>query len=77
MKDLGLLHHFLCMRVQLVDGGGFLLSQCQYMVDILDRAGMVECKPSSTPVNTNPKVSTSSGALVMNASDFCSLAGAL
>ena len=39
MKDLGELHHFLGMHVQR-HGDGLLLSQKQYMLDILDRAGM-------------------------------------
>jgi hypothetical protein len=39
MKDLGELHHFLGMHVQ-HHGSGLILSQCQYMLDILDRAGM-------------------------------------
>src|SRR6185312_12891623 len=55
MKDLGELHHFLGMHVQR-HGDGLLLSQWQYMLDILDRAGMADCKPCSTPVDTNPKV---------------------
>jgi hypothetical protein len=47
------------------------------MLDILDRAGMAECKPCSTPVDTNPKVAAANGALVSDASDFRSLAGTL
>ena len=66
MTDLGELHHFLGMHVQRC-GSGLLLSQRQYMVDILDRAGMAECKPCSTPVDTNPKLAAgtplSSGVL--------------
>jgi hypothetical protein len=38
MKDLGELHHFLGMHVQ-CSGDGLLLSQRQYMLDILARAG--------------------------------------
>jgi hypothetical protein len=76
MKDLGDLHHFLGMHVQRRDGGLFL-SQRQYMLDILDRAGMADCKPCSTPVDTNPKVSATTGTPVSNPSDFRSLAGAL
>lgn len=53
MKDLGSLHHFLGVSVQRTSGGLFL-SQKQYALDILDRAGMAECKPCSTPVDTNP-----------------------
>jgi hypothetical protein len=76
MKDLGELHHFLGMHVQRC-GDGLLLSQRQYMLDILDRAGMVECKPCVTPVDTNPKVVAADGAPVSDASDFRSLVGAL
>jgi hypothetical protein len=76
MKDLGELHHFLGMEVQR-SGDGLLLSQRQYMLDILDRAGMTECKPCSTPVDTNPKIAAAEGAPVSDATDFRSLAGAL
>jgi len=47
------------------------------MLDILDRAGMTECKPCSTPVDTNSKVAAAEGASVSDATDFRSLAGAL
>ena len=76
MKDLGELHHFLGTQVQRC-GDGMLLSQRQYMMDILDRAGMTDCKPCSTLVDTNPKVAAADGAPVADATDFCSLAGAL
>ena len=78
MKDLGKLHHFLGMRVQR-SGDGMLLSQRQFMIEILDRAGMADCKPCQTPVDTNPKLSASEGDLLSaaDASDYRSLAGAL
>jgi len=76
MKDLGKLHHFLGMHVQQC-GDGLFLSQRQYMLDILDRAGMAECKPCSTPVDTNPKVAAADGPPVADATDYRSLAGAL
>jgi hypothetical protein len=75
MKDLGELHHFLGMHVQHIASGLFL-SQHQYMLDILDRAGMVDCKPCSTPVDLHPKLSAD-GAPISNPTDFCSLVGAL
>jgi len=75
MKDLGELHHFLGMQVQRC-GDGLFLSQRQYMIDILQRAGMSDCKPCSTPVDCNPKLSAE-GAPVQDATDFRSLAGAL
>lgn len=76
MKDLGDLHHFLGMQVQRRPDGLFL-SQRQYMQEILDRAGMAECKPCSTPVDTCSKVSAQDGTPVSDATDFRSLAGAL
>lgn len=76
MKDLGKLHHFLGMQVQHRNGCLFL-SQQQYMMEILDRAGMAECKPCSTPVDTNPKLSAVTGDPVQDPSDFRSLAIAL
>ena len=41
LKDLGELYHFLGMRVQRCDQG-LLLSQRQFMLDILERAKMTE-----------------------------------
>jgi hypothetical protein len=75
MKDLGELHHFLGMQVQRTSCGLFL-SQHQYMLDILDRAGMADCKPCSTPVDINPKLSAD-GTPIADPTDFRSLAGAL
>lgn len=54
-----------------------LLSQRQYMLDILDQAGMADCKPCSTPVDTNSKLSSDSGAPASDPTDFCSFFGAL
>ncbi|WVZ79627.1 hypothetical protein U9M48_027185, partial [Paspalum notatum var. saurae] len=75
MKDLGELHHFLGMQVQRCHGS-LLLSQQQYM-DILERAGMADCKPCSTPVDTSPKQSADGSAPVQDPTGFRSLAGAL
>ena len=75
MTDLDELHQFLGMHVQRC-GSGLLLSQWKYMLDILDRAGMADCKPCSTPVDTNPKLEAD-GPPVQDALDFWSLAGAL
>ena len=75
MKDLGELHHFLGMQVQR-NSGVLFLSQHQYMIDILSRASMIDCKPVSTPVDHNLKLSAD-GVHVQNAMDFRSLASAL
>ena len=46
------------------------------MIDILNRAGMTDCKPVSTPVECNPKLSVD-GVPVQDAMDFKSLTSAL
>jgi hypothetical protein len=56
-KDLGRLHHFLGVSVTKHDNGLFL-SQQQYMIDILERVGMSDCKPCSTPVDNCAKLSS-------------------
>ena len=50
MKDMGQLHHFLGVTVE-PRPSGLLLHQRQYALDILERAGVTDCKPCSTPVS--------------------------
>ena len=54
-----------------------LLSQSKYAQEILDRAGMSNCKPAATPIDTNFKLSATSGPLVSDATIYRSLAGDL
>jgi hypothetical protein len=60
MKDLGPLHHFLGITAERRSQGLFL-HQRQYAIDILERAGMSDCKPYSTPVDTQAKLSKDDG----------------
>jgi hypothetical protein len=76
MKDLGLLHHFLDITVQRRPQGLFL-HQRQYAIDILERAGMSDFKPCSTPVDTQAKLSEDDGSPVANTTSYRSLIGAL
>jgi hypothetical protein len=76
MKDLGPLHHFLGLSVTRQDGI-FHLSQRQFALDILDRAGMSDCKPCSTPVDVSAKLSSQDGPPVSNPTHYRGLAGAL
>ena len=66
MKDLGQLHHFLGVTVE-PRLSGLLLHQRQYALDILERAGMTDCKPCSTPVDTQAKLSKDMGSPVADA----------
>ena len=76
MKDLGQLHHFLGVTVE-PRPSGLLLHQRQYALDILKRAGMTDCKPCSTPVDTQAKLSADLGDPVADPTAYRSLAGAL
>jgi hypothetical protein len=78
MADLGDLHHFLDISVTRSSNGLFL-SQRQYAVDLLQRAGMAECHSMATPVDTQAKLSASDGAPLStsDSSDYMSLVGAL
>jgi hypothetical protein len=76
MKDLGPLHHFLDITVERRPDRLFL-HQCTYMLDILKRAVMADCKPCTTPVDRQAKLADDSGPPVADASQFRSIAGAL
>jgi hypothetical protein len=52
MKDLGLMHYFLGLEVWQQDGR-FFLGQGKYIVEILRRFKMIDCRPMSTPLVTN------------------------
>jgi hypothetical protein len=51
MTDLGALNYFLGVSVTR-DSSGMFLSQRKYAMEILERAHMVGCNPSRTPVDT-------------------------
>ncbi|GJY32781.1 ribonuclease H-like domain-containing protein [Tanacetum coccineum] len=55
MTDLGTLNYFLGISVSR-DSSGLFLSQKKYIVEILDRAHMVNCNSSRTPVDTESKL---------------------
>lgn len=75
MTDLGPLHHFLGISM-VCSSTGLFLSQRHYMLEILDRAGMSNCKSCNTPIDTGAKLS-SDGPAVADATHFDGLAGAL
>ena len=78
MKDLGELYHNHFLRI-IVErrSQGLFLHQHQYIVDILERASMADCKPCTTPVDTQGKVSSFDGLPVADPTSYQSLVGAL
>ncbi|XP_022003737.1 uncharacterized mitochondrial protein AtMg00810-like [Helianthus annuus] len=76
MKYLGPLSYFLGITVTRHKDSMFL-SQQAYAYDIMHRAGMRSCKQVDTPVDTQPKLSATSGVPFDDPSLYRSLAGAL
>ena len=78
LKDMGPVHYFLSIQVTR-RSDGFLLQQQQYAMDLLERAGMADCRPSDTPIDTAGKLSGAAGSPLSSAdaSDYRSMVGAL
>ncbi|XP_026430975.1 uncharacterized protein LOC113328098 [Papaver somniferum] len=76
MTDLGALYQFKGITVTLSDSGLFL-SQSSYAQDIIARASMANCNPVTTPVDTQPKLSTTSGPPLEDPTLYRSLDGDL
>ncbi|KAH9658679.1 protein kinase domain-containing protein [Citrus sinensis] len=55
IKDLGQLKYFLGMEVAR-SKKGIVVSQRQYILDLLKETGMSGCKPSDTPIEANSKL---------------------
>ena len=75
MTDLGTLHHFLGIAVSRSTNSLFL-SQRQYILDLLSRAGMSDCQPSRTPADVGTKLSAD-GDPIPDPSLYHSITGAL
>ncbi|GJU85533.1 ribonuclease H-like domain-containing protein [Tanacetum coccineum] len=75
MTNLGSLIYFLGISVTR-DSSRLFLSQKKYAVEILDRAGMVNCNPSRTPVDIGSKLGAT-GDIVFDPTLYRSLAGSL
>ena len=78
MKDLGLMHYFLGLEIWEKPGEIFL-SQGNYIVKLLERFGMVECKSVSTPMELNFKKLSGNvvGPVLANPTEYRQLVGAL
>ncbi|GJV01203.1 ribonuclease H-like domain-containing protein [Tanacetum coccineum] len=75
MTYLGSFNYFLGISVTR-DSSRLFLSQKKYVVEILERAHMVNCNPNQTPVDTKSKLGID-GDLVLDPTIYRSLAGSL
>jgi hypothetical protein len=76
MKDIGLMHYFLGLEVWQQPGEIFL-GQGKYVVDILRRFRMGDCKPMTTPMITNLKKLSASDSELVDPTLYRQLIGSL
>jgi hypothetical protein len=66
MKDLGHLSYFLGLEVS-SDSTGYYLSQAKYASDLLSRAGLIDTKVVSTPLEMNARLTPLDGTPLRDA----------
>ncbi|XP_059290298.1 uncharacterized mitochondrial protein AtMg00810-like [Lycium ferocissimum] len=76
MKELGQLNHFLGLEIDRTQGGIFLHQQ-KYSRDLLNKFGMLECKPIATPIEPNSKMRTHGGKDLEDVMMYRQLVGSL
>ena len=76
MKDLGMMHYFLGMEV-LQNADGISLGQGKYVVKILKRFGMMDCKAMATPMASNLKLLSDASSKTVDATMYRQMIGSL
>ena len=74
MTDLGVMKYFLGMEVLQSSDGIFI---CQFILDILNRFKMQDCKPVSTPISTGLNLGKDEDSKKVDDSMYRSLIGNL
>eukprot|EP00253_Pinus_taeda_P009450 PITA_09450 len=75
-KDIGLMHYFLELEVWQGEGHIFF-GQGQYVMDVLSRFHMADCRPMSTPMITNWKKLHASDSSLVDPTLYRQLIGSL
>ena len=76
MKDLGALKYFLGVEV-LRSKEGIFINQKKYTLDLLSESGMMECKPTDTPIAINHGLQITEGAQLADKERYQRLVGKL
>src|SRR5579859_5671291 len=58
MKDLGIATRFLGMEIEYGNDGSIKIHQNRYIQQLLERHGMADCNPVTTPLDTSVKLSS-------------------
>eukprot|EP00253_Pinus_taeda_P015940 PITA_15940 len=76
MTDLGYVHYYLGIEV-IQHPKSIFLSQKKYIGDLLNRFGITECNPLTTPMEQNLKLTSIEGKEFENATNYRQLVGSL
>ncbi|GLT91294.1 hypothetical protein SLE2022_091880 [Rubroshorea leprosula] len=76
MTDLGQLNYFLGISVSF-NSDGLFLSQSKYTHELLERSGMLDCKPVVTPMAPKAKLFSTDGPAYSDPAFYRSIVGAL
>ena len=76
MKDLGMMHYFLGMKVWQNEDGIFL-GQGKYAIEILKRFGMMDYKAITKPMASNLKLLSDASSEVVDATMYHQMIGSL
>ena len=76
MKDLDMMHYFLGMEVW-QNAEGISLGQGKYMVEILKRFKMMDCKAMTSPMESNLKLLRDASTEAVDAMMYCQMIGSL
>ena len=76
MKDLGILSYYLGLEV-ISSFDGYYLSQAKYAFDLLFKAGIIDNKTVSTPLEYNAKLTPLDGEPIFDATRYHQLVGSL
>ncbi|GKV01836.1 hypothetical protein SLEP1_g14354 [Rubroshorea leprosula] len=76
MKDLGPLSYFLGLEVT-SSNDGYLLSQAKYASDLISRAGLIDSKIASTPLEPNARLTPMDGFPLRDPTVYQQLVGSL
>ena len=69
MKYLGLMHYFLGLEVWLSSEGIFL-NQGKYVIEIMKKFNMLECKAMDTPMDSNLKLLANDSSELVDATHY-------
>ena len=76
LKDLGSLKFFLGLEIARADSG-IVLSQCHYVLQLLEDTGFLGCKPAQLPMDPKAHLTASDGTLLIDPSQYRRLIGRL